>query len=108
MSANIHDVALTRAETKLLKSIPRSGRPDLDRSDVYSLIHAGFVYAHETDDDSVVYCRTIDGDRYLENRRSDNRRYWLTTLIAVVALVKSFLPEIRGLWAWLWMQLMHR
>lgn len=33
---------------------------------------------------------------YIEtsNRRRDTRRYWITTGIAVAALIKAFLPEI--------------
>ena len=33
--------------------------------------------------------------------RRDFRRYWITTGIAVAALIKSFMPEISAAWAWL-------
>lgn len=48
------------------------------------------------------------GRAYVENSRTHtkrekkvNRRYWITTGIAILALVKSFLPEICAAAAWL-------
>lgn len=38
----------------------------------------------------------------LLRRRRETIRYWITTGIAAAALVKSFLPEVRGLLALLW------
>lgn len=35
------------------------------------------------------------------NSRKNSRRYWITTLIAVIALVKSFMPEISAGLVWL-------
>lgn len=35
------------------------------------------------------------------NSRKNSRRYWITTLIAVIALLKSFMPEICAGLAWL-------
>lgn len=35
------------------------------------------------------------------NSRKDTRRYWITTVIAVIALIKSFMPEISAGLAWL-------
>lgn len=34
-------------------------------------------------------------------RRRDTRRYWITTVIAIAALIKAFLPEICAAVAWL-------
>lgn len=33
--------------------------------------------------------------------RKEDRKYWITTIIAVVALIKSFMPEISAGLAWL-------
>lgn len=48
------------------------------------------------------------GIEYLEYQRhirkkslSDSARYWITTCIALAALIKSFLPEISAVWVWL-------
>ena len=45
----------------------------------------------------LVFCR---GKKYAE--RKADIKYWITTAIAVAALVKSFLPEISAATAWLW------
>ena len=34
--------------------------------------------------------------------RRESRRYWITTVIAIVALIKSFMPELSSGWAFLW------
>lgn len=51
---------------------------------------------------------TPSGKAYIENLADEirqskqlNRRYWITTGIAILAVVKSFLPEIRAAAAWL-------
>lgn len=56
-----------------------------------------------------VYTVTAEGKRYLERHAVQmqesaqrSRRYWITTAIALLALLKSFLPELRALWALLW------
>lgn len=36
---------------------------------------------------------------HFEDKRRDNRRYWVTTTISVVALIRAFMPELLGLWA---------
>lgn len=43
----------------------------------------------------------IELELYHSNAKAihkSTRRYWITTLIAIVALLKSFIPELSGLW----------
>lgn len=49
--------------------------------------------------------RTCFEDKALRasEKTEQARRYWITTGIAVIALVKAFFPEISAAWAWLWM-----
>lgn len=66
--------------------------PDLDESDNIHVISFG--------DRAPFYLE--EQAKHREERKSDTRRYWITTIIAIIALVKSFLPEIRAVLAWLW------
>lgn len=49
-----------------------------------------------------LYFVTPLGESMLLDHSVGNRRYWITTGIAVVALVKSFMPELTAAAALLW------
>lgn len=66
--------------------------------------------------DNALSIKTIrlkdDGKKYFEDKaeetsksRKESIRYWITTTIAVAALIKAFLPEISAGLAWLSTQL---
>lgn len=43
----------------------------------------------------------IEHERELQREKKETFRYRITTLIAVIALIKSFMPEISAVLAWL-------
>ena len=77
------------------------------------LLMTGLIESYEFElgnEPNVGYYRASGTGRcylnFIENRkrerRSDQIRYIVTTAIALSALVKSFMPELRALWALLW------
>ena len=105
---------LTPAEIRLLrcaasgKIIPRSDLESRLRQLGYLELHPCGTFGpwNETVYDGSVI--TPSGERHLEYLRSQNRikrlesrRYWITTAIAITALIKSFLPEILAGLNWL-------
>lgn len=105
---------LTTPEIRLLRRAA-SGKV-IPRSDLESrLRRLGYLELHSCGtsgpwnepayDGSVI---TPAGERHLEYLRSqkrikhlESRRYWITTAIAITALIKSFLPEILAGLNWL-------
>lgn len=51
-------------------------------------------------DNGTIYISYLNEEK--KAGRASARRYWITTGIAVAALIKSFLPEISAGLAWLW------
>lgn len=43
----------------------------------------------------------IEHNRITQSDKKEARRYWITTIIALIALIKSFMPEILSITAWL-------
>ena len=42
---------------------------------------------------------TLDGCTVAEANVKSDRRFWIPTVISIVALIKAFLPELLSLWA---------
>lgn len=98
---NCSDIVLENAERKALETAER-GVP-LPVSDASKrLANHGFVrYVYNACGNALGYVITDDGHNYLASlrnhvagKRTETRRYWITTVIAVIALLKAFMPEI--------------
>ena len=96
------NIILSREELKALKIYYRSPHTavrNIDSLLELSLIQRESKYSVLSDDDPrIVYRITPSGRQcYLYNRKN-NLRYYITTIIAAIALVKSFFPELVSLW----------
>lgn len=100
-------MALDRKSMKLLKFL--SKHPNLSTSQINQMTlsesavnphtkelqNNGFIEATTINDDGEwLFSITCTGQGYIETTTTGNRRYWITTGIAIVALIKAFLPEI--------------
>jgi len=64
-----------------------------------NLIVEGYVIGESNGE--FKYHSTDLGDEYVENRKTDSAKFWIPILVSsalsIVALIKSFLPELAGL-----------
>lgn len=107
-----NEIELTRREMRLLKNLSKAPALVSPRNEpvLKRLYRLDLAYP--------CYCRTPDeprkaaisdfGTDYLnftlarkDQRRIESIRYWITTAIAVAALIKAFLPELSAGLAWL-------
>jgi hypothetical protein len=96
------NIVLTKKEMRALKKYYRSPNHAIDGYDSLlelSLIKRDLQFStFPQNDKRIIYHITPAGKQcYLKNRKN-NFRYFLTTFIAVIALIKSFFPELVSLW----------
>lgn len=118
---DFQDIILSRCELKALKDISarKIAEPNIDKRISKQLYEKGFIDVTPFDKSKArdhglsrndFYWKITDKGRdYLlytldiKNQRSiDWRHFWITTVIAIFALIKSFLPEISEVLALLW------
>ncbi len=106
------EITLTRSDRSLLRRLSRHRIIDNQRNHkkVKPLVELGLAYGRYDSGDTIntylhITDRGIQYLRYLRKkqkyRRKDSFRYWITTAIALAALIKSFLPELSAVLAWL-------
>lgn len=112
---DFQDIILSRCELKALKDISarKIAEPNIDKRISNRLYEKGFIDINPFDKSKArnhglsrndFYWKiTEKGRDYLlyaldikDQRSIDRRHFWITTVIAIVALIKSFLPEICG------------
>lgn len=99
---DFNSIVLTSRELKALKKMKHGFHPDIGIGKHLNQVgFAKWVFRSE----SGYWKITVNGERYLQylnnrqhDRKRDSRRYWITTIIAVISLVKSFMPELILLW----------
>ena len=106
---NFSETKLSKPDLLLLKRLDKDSPPH--RSDAYEHLHSiGFVrYSYEPRFGEGQYVFLTDlGSSYLsflDSQKKDTsretRRYWITTVIAIIALLKAFDQELAELLAWL-------
>ena len=128
MSQELSNFFLSKSEFKILKRIYNShphhgipeGSPLAKTAEFKRLREFGFIiFCSDPDISPIIttelgeidgncFCVSDTGEQYLRihaTRHKKDRRYWITTTIALIALIKSFLPEMSAAAAWLLRQL---
>lgn len=128
LSTELSNFYLSKSELKILKQIynahPHHGIPEgspLAKTAEFKRLRefdfiifcadpdiAPIVKTELGEIDGNCFCVNDAGEQYLRIhsvRNKTDRRYWITTAIALIALIKSFLPEISAAAAWLLKQL---
>ncbi len=97
---------LSKEQTRLLRKIKRSKHfnmtplPKIIQDDIWYLISQNYVIRHEEVDalgnytNQIICSITSVGKAALSERYREDRHWFIPVGISIVALIKSFLPEI--------------
>ena len=113
---DISKIVLTKEESTAFSKFLRSDQAELTIDEYKILLHKGLI--NDTIGGSsgwfdnlpeIGVCKISDLGKDLRALQSlrkkeasqSSRRYWITTIIAIIALIKAFMPEIAATAAWL-------
>ena len=98
---DLSQIHLRRAEYRTLRRLSR-GRDvglteaaPLERLGLVDIVPQDFRSSPPADPKPLL---SLDGMRYIELRRRDLIRYWIPVVVSVIALIRSFWPELCALW----------
>ena len=99
---DLSQVHLTRREYRTLCAVARgrevsiTAAAPLERLGLVDIVPTDYRSARPAE---VKPLLSAVGARYIEWHKRDRLRFWLPVLISAAALIRSFWPELRALWA---------
>ena len=83
---------LNKNAEKVLRCIIKKSDGNFDN--LIDISHIGYLHSSCDEDDYISLMLEHEGYSYFENKRTQNFRTWTPIIISLIALIKSFLPEL--------------